>query len=289
VKPPSFEYIAPRSVDEAVASLAEHGSAAKVLAGGQSLVPLMNMRLADPAVLVDINEVAGLSGLTTWDGGVAIGALVRQSAVEHAATVRELTPLLAEAVQLMGHPAIRHRGTVGGSLAHADPAAELPAAMLALQAQVICRGPQAIRSISAEEFFTGYLTTALAVDELVTEIRVPGIPPGTGSAFLEMARRSGDFAICGAAALVTLNTSGRVDSVRIALCGVGSGPVRARTVERALVGELPTRPVVAAAAQHVVDEIDPPSDIHGSAAYRRKLAVVMTRRAVELAAQRAGA
>jgi carbon-monoxide dehydrogenase medium subunit len=196
---------------------------------------------------------------------------------------------LAEAVQLMGHPAIRHRGTVGGSLAHADPAAELPAAMLALQAQVICRGPQAIRSISAEEFFTGYLTTALAVDELVTEIRVPGIPPGTGSAFLEMARRSGDFAICGAAALVTLNTSGRVDSVRIALCGVGSGPVRARTVERALVGELPTRPVVAAAAQHVVDEIDPPSDIHGSAAYRRKLAVVMTRRAVELAAQRAGA
>ncbi|HEY3058108.1 MAG TPA: xanthine dehydrogenase family protein subunit M [Chloroflexota bacterium] len=289
MKPPSFEYIAPRSVDEAVASLAEHGSAAKVLAGGQSLVPLMNMRLADPAVLVDINEVAGLSGLTTWDGGVAIGALVRQSAVEHAATVRELTPLLAEAVQLMGHPAIRHRGTVGGSLAHADPAAELPAAMLALQAQVICRGPQAIRSISAEEFFTGYLTTALAVDELVTEIRVPGIPPGTGSAFLEMARRSGDFAICGAAALVTLNTSGRVDSVRIALCGVGSGPVRARTVERALVGELPTRPVVAAAAQHVVDEIDPPSDIHGSAAYRRKLAVVMTRRAVELAAQRAGA
>jgi carbon-monoxide dehydrogenase medium subunit len=289
VKPASFEYVAPRSLDEALKSLAEYGSAAKILAGGQSLVPLMNMRLASPAVLVDINEVSGLDRLSTWDGGVSIGALVRQSTLERADLIRQRLPLLTEAAALIGHPAIRNRGTVGGSLAHADPAAELPAALLALEAQVVATGPRGERSLAADAFFTGYLTTALAPDELVTEVRVPGVPPGTGSAFLEMARRSGDFAVCGAAALVTLNASGRIDRVRLALCGVGGGPLRARAVEQALVGELPDRAAIANAAQRVTAEIfDPPSDIHGSAAYRRKLAVVMTRRAVELAAQRAG-
>ncbi len=289
MKPPSFEYVAPHSLDEAIASLAEYGDTAKVLAGGQSLVPLLNMRLAGPDVLIDVNNVRELGGLSTWNGGISIGALVRQSALEHADIARQRAPLLVEATALVGHPAIRHRGTVGGSLAHADPAAELPAAMLALEAQLVVRGARAQRSMSADEFFLGNLTTALGPDELLTEIRVPGVPARTGSAFLEMSRRVGDFAVCGVAALVSLNDSGRVDRVRVALCGVGSGPTRARQVEQALKGELPSGPALEQAAQRVRDEIDPASDVHGSAAYRSKLAVTMTRRAIELAAQRAGA
>jgi CO/xanthine dehydrogenase FAD-binding subunit len=289
MKPPSFDYVAPRSLEEALDILGQHGSAAKVLAGGQSLVPLLNLRLAGPELLVDINDVQGLDRLSAWDGGLAIGALVRQSDLERADVVRERLPLLAEAAALVGHPAIRHRGTAGGSLAHADPAAELPAAVLALEATLVVSGRNGTRSLAASEFFTGYLTTALEPDELLTEIRVAGVPRGTGSAFVEMSRRSGDFAICGAAALVTLNAGGRCDRVRLALCGVGAGPVRARGVEDALLGEVPTGTLLQEAAQRVLADIDPPSDIHGSAAYRRKLAVVMARRAIELAARRAGA
>ena len=289
MKPPSFDYVAPRSHEEAIEILGQHGGAAKILAGGQSLVPLLNLRLAGPEILVDINGVEGLDGLSARDGGLAIGALVRQSELERAELVRERLPLLTEASGLVGHPAIRHRGTVGGSLAHADPAAELPAAMLALEATLVARGRNGARSLAASEFFTGYLTTALQPDELLTEIRVPGLPRGTGSAFVEISRRSGDFAICGAAALVTLNAGGRCDRLRLALCGVGPGPVRAHGVEDALLGEVPTGRVLEDAAQRVLADVDPPSDIHGTAAYRRKLAVVMARRAIELAARRAGA
>jgi len=289
VKPPSFEYVAPRSLDDVTAQLAQHGSAAKVLAGGQSLLPLLNLRLAGPSMLVDINAVDDLATIQTWDGGLALGALVRQSTLEGDRQVRERLPLLAEASALVGHPAIRHRGTLGGSLAHADPAAELPAAMLALEATLVARGPRGTRTLAAGDFFTGYLSTALAPDELLVEVRVPGPPSGaTGSAFVEMTRRGGDFAICGAAAQVTLNASGRCDQVRLALCGVADRPVRATGVEAALVGEVPSERQVADAAQRVVESIDPPSDVHGSAAYRRKLAIVMTRRAILLAAQRAG-
>jgi CO/xanthine dehydrogenase FAD-binding subunit len=288
VKPPSFEYVAPRSLDEALSKLAEHGSAAKVLAGGQSLVPLLNLRLAGPELLVDINGLHELAMIQTWDGGLALGALVRQSTLESEPGVRERLPLLAEASALVGHPAIRHRGTLGGSLAHADPAAELPAAMLALEATLVARGPRGERSLPAAEFFTGYLTTALAPDELLTAIRVPGPPPGAGSAFVEVSRRAGDFAICGAAAIVALNASGRCDQVRVALCGVGDAPLRAQQVEQALVGEVLTDQLIQDAAQRVQEAIDPPSDIHGSASYRRKLAVVTIRRAVRLAAERAG-
>lgn len=288
MKPPSFEYYAPRAVDEALAHLAEHGDAAKVLAGGQSLVPLLNLRLAAPEVLVDVNRVPGLDGVQAWDGGLAIGALVRQSALERSELAAERLPLLVEATRLVGHPTIRHRGTIGGSLAHADPAAELPAAMLALEATLVARSARGERTIPAQEFFTGYLTTALAQDELLVEVRVPGVPDGTGSAFMELSRRTGDFAICGAATLVTLDGQGRCTRARVALCGVGAGPVRARGVEAALEGEAPQGEALEAAARRVVEEIDPPSDIHGSAAYRQKMAVVMTRRAVALAAERAG-
>jgi carbon-monoxide dehydrogenase medium subunit len=289
MKPPSFDYVAPRSPEEAIELLGQHGTAAKVLAGGQSLVPLLNLRLAGAELLVDINAVEGLGGVSAWDGGLAIGALVRQSALEREPSIRERLPLLAEASALVGHPAIRHRGTLGGSLAHADPAAELPAVMLALEATLVARGRAGSREVAASEFFTNYLTTALEPDELLCEVRIPGAPPATGSAFVEVSRRSGDFAICGAAAVVTLNAGGRCDRVRLALCGVASVPVRARGVEAALLGEMPAGSMLQEAVQRVQSEIDPPSDIHGSAAYRRKLAVVMARRAIELAASRAGA
>lgn len=287
MKPPSFKYFAPRTVDEAVARLAEEGEGAKVLAGGQSLVPLLNLRLAAPEVLVDVNRVDGLDGIEAWDGGLAIGAMARQSALEHSEAAGERLPLLVEAVRQSGHPTIRHRGTVGGSLAHADPAAELPAAMLALGAEIVATSVRGERTIAADDFFVGFLTTALAADEMVTAIRVPGVPEGTGAAFMELSRRSGDFALCGVAALITLNQHGRCERVRIALCGVGPGPVRARAVEASLIGEQPAGEALESAARRMTDEIDPPSDIHGSAAYRRKLAVVMTKRAVKLAAERA--
>lgn len=287
MKPPVFHYLAPRSLEEAVQQLGEYGDRAKVLAGGQSLVPLLNLRLAGPEVLIDVNGVAGLRHIDAWDGGLAIGAIARQSALERSTLATDRLPLLAEAIAFVGHPTIRHRGTVAGSLAHADPAAELPAVMLALEASCVARGPSGERTISAADFFKDYLTTALAPDELLTEVRVPGVPAGTGSAFLELARRFGDFAICGAAALVTLNESGRCDRVRIALCGVGPTPIRATGAESHLVGELPDAATVEAAAQRAASEVDPQSDIHGSAGYRRKMAAVMTRRAVELAASRA--
>jgi CO/xanthine dehydrogenase FAD-binding subunit len=276
-------------VDEALAHLAEHGDAAKVLAGGQSLVPLLNLRLAAPDVLIDVNRVASLDGIAAWDGGLAIGAMARQSALERSRLAQERLPLLVEAARMVGHPTIRHRGTVGGSLAHADPAAELPAAMLALDASFIARSKRGERTIPAADFFIGYLTTALAPDEMLVEVRAPGMPPGTGAAFAELSRRHGDFAICGAAAMVTLDERGACERVRVALCGVGAGPVRAQGVEDALHGETPGGGALESAAQRAVEAIDPPSDIHGSATYRRKMAVVMTRRALALATERAGA
>ncbi len=287
MKPPVFHYVAPGSLDEAIQQLGEYGDSAKLLAGGQSLVPLLNMRLAGPDVLIDVNGVGGLDHIEAWDGGLTIGALARQSALERSHLAGDRLPLLAEAIHFVGHPTIRHRGTVGGSLAHADPAAELPAVMLALEASLVARGPRGERTIPAAEFFQGYLTTALAADEMLTEVLIPGVPPGTGSAFLELARRFGDFAICGAAATITLDENGRCSRARVALCGVGPTPLRATETEALLEGALPDAPTLAAAAERAALSVDPQTDIHGTAAYRRKMAIVMTGRAVELAASRA--
>jgi CO/xanthine dehydrogenase FAD-binding subunit len=287
MKPPSFEYFDPRTSEEALALLAEHGDEAKVLAGGQSLVPMMNLRLAQPSVLVDVNRVAGLGGIEAWDGGLAIGALVRQSELEGSSVVAERCPLLVEAVKHVAHPTIRHRGTVGGSLAHADPAAELPAVMLALDAQLVVRNRERARTIPSAEFFVGVLTTAMEPDELLGGIRVPGLPPRSGSAFLELSRSHGAFAIVGAAAVVALDESGRCAEARIALCGAGPTPIRAGQAEQGLRGEQMTDSAIEAAAERAAEETDPASDLHGSAAYRRKMARVMSRRALALAAERA--
>ena len=288
MKPARFEYVAPRSEDEALGALAEHGDDAKILAGGQSLIPLMNFRLAQPAVVIDINRLADLAYVRPADGGVAIGALTRQHALERDPTVRARLPILTEACRLIGHLPIRHRGTVGGNLAHADPASELPSVMAALGAEMVSISRRGRRTIAAAQFFTGPLTTALRPDELLAEIRVPGIPPRTGGAFVEMSRRAGDYALVGVAALITLDQSGRCERARLALCGVGPTPVRALAAEQALAGERPEGRALDEAARRAAEATNPPSDIHASAGFRRKLASHFTREAIALAAGRAG-
>jgi CO/xanthine dehydrogenase FAD-binding subunit len=268
--------------------LAEHGDRARVLAGGQSLVPLLNFRLAQPEIVVDINRIADLAYVRAHDGGLAIGALTRQHAVECSDVVRARVPIVAEACRLIGHLPIRHRGTLGGNLAHADPASELPAVMLALEAQLVVANRKDTRVVAADQFFIGALTTALQSGELLAEVRLPASPPGSGGAFVEMARRAGDFALVGVAALLTLDSSSRCQRARVALCGVAPTPIRAYAAERVLVGQAPKGAVLEEAATQAAAATNPSADLHGSAEFRRKLARHFTRQALELAARRAG-
>jgi CO/xanthine dehydrogenase FAD-binding subunit len=287
MKPPVFAYHRPDSVENALALLAQQDDA-KVLAGGQSLIPTMNFRLAQPAALVDLNAVATLSHITeATDGGLLIGAMTRQRAVERSAAVAQRFPLLAEALPHVAHPQIRNRGTIGGSLAHADPAAELPAVMVALDARVHLRSESGERRLGITEFFTGLFATALAPGELLVAVELPPPPPRTGWAFMEVARRHGDYALVGVAARVTVDGRGRCEQARVVLLSVGDGPVMSAGAARALEGQEPSQPAIAAAAAAAQADIDPPGDIHASAAYRRHLAGVLTRRAVTLAAERA--
>jgi carbon-monoxide dehydrogenase medium subunit len=288
VKPPPFEYHAPESLPEALDLLARFGDEAKVLAGGQSLMPLLNLRLARPANLVDINLVEPELGvLEPWDGGLRLGGLVRQRAAERSDLVRQRNPLLAEALPLVGHPQIRNRGTVGGSLAHADPASELPAVAALLEAELVARSARGERTLRADEFFVSYFTTRLEPDELLTEVRLPGWPSGAGWAFLEVSRRHGDFAMVGVASLVRLASDGSIGEGRLAYTGVGATPVRARDAERELAGQPATEDTFAAAAERAVQALDPQADVHATAAYRRHVAGVLTRRALAKAVQRA--
>jgi carbon-monoxide dehydrogenase medium subunit len=276
-------------VDEAISVLAAEGHGAKPLAGGQSLIPTMNFRLAQPAVLVDIDRLDELRGIR--EGGndsLYIGAMTRHSEVERSAVVRERAPLLAEAMPSIAHPQIRNRGTVGGSLAHADPAAELPAVMLALDARIHLRGPTGDRTVQFCDFCTGFFSTALAPEELVTGVEIPALPGGTGTAFLEVSRRQGDFALVGVCAVVTLDAGGACTRASVTLLSVGDGPVCASTAEGLLQGRVFTPESVRAAAEAAATrDIDPPADIHASAAYRRQLARVLTSRALDTAARRA--
>jgi carbon-monoxide dehydrogenase medium subunit len=286
VKPPVFEYTAVRSVDEAVAELAQHGDAAKLLAGGQSLLPILNMRLAAPGRLVDLNRVGELAFVAARDGGVALGAMTRQRAAERHALIATQVPLLADALPWVGHFQIRNRGTVGGSLSHADPAAELPAVAVCLDARLTVRGRRGERVVGADAFFRGAMTTVLDPAELLTAVWFPAAAPGSGAAWLELARRHGDYALVGVAAVVTL-AGERVAEARLALSGVGDRPVRAREAERLLAGEPLTAARLADAAEAVRRAIDPGGDIHATAAYRRRVAGVLAGRALRLAAARA--
>ncbi len=279
MKLPPVEYEAPQTVPEAVALLAEHQDAASVLAGGQSLIPLLALRLARPAVLIDINGIAELSGVSAADGWLAIGAMTREYVAEESGTVADAVPLLAAALPLVGHEAIRSRGTVGGSLAHADPAAELPAVARALDAEFVVRGPSGERVVPAAEWFEGYLTTSRQPDELLTEVRFPAAERGTGVSFQEVARRHGDFAMVGLATSVTLS-DGAISDARLAFAGVSDVPARATAAEELLAGQRPSAELFDEAARRAAGDVDPPSDLHGSAEYRKKVAAALVRRAL---------
>jgi CO/xanthine dehydrogenase FAD-binding subunit len=286
MKLPPFEYEAPTTTAEAVGLLAEHGDEASVLAGGQSLIPLLALRLARPAVLIDINGVDELSGVSRADGWVAIGAGTREYVAEESGAVAEALPLLAAALPLIGHEAIRSRGTIGGSLAHADPAAELPAVARALDAEFVVRGPSEMRVIPAAEWFEGYLTTSRAPDELLTEVRFPAAKPGTGSSFTEVARRHGDFAMVGLAASLVLS-GGVIDEARLAFAGVSDVPFRAGAAEDLLAGERPSEELFEEAARRATQDLDPPADLHGSSGYRKTVAAAVVRRGLRAAADNA--
>jgi aerobic carbon-monoxide dehydrogenase medium subunit len=286
MKLPPVDYEAPGTVDAAVDLLAEHQDEASVLAGGQSLIPLLALRLAQPAVLVDINGIAELSGVSVTDGWVAIGAMTREYVAEESGIIADAVPLLAAALPLIGHEAIRSRGTVGGSLAHADPAAELPAVARALDAEFVVRGPAGERVVPAAEWFEGYLMTSRRSDELLTQVRFPAAGPGTGVSFQEVARRHGDFAIVGLAVSLTLS-GGVISDARLAFANVSDVPVRATGAEDLLAGERPSAELFDEAARRTTDGLDPPADLHGSADYRRKVAAALVRRGLRAAADKA--
>jgi aerobic carbon-monoxide dehydrogenase medium subunit len=286
MKLPEVEYEAPTTVAEAIELLAEHGDEASVLAGGQSLIPLLALRLARPAVLIDINGIDELSGVSAADGHVAIGATTREYVAEESATVADTLPLLAAALPLIGHEAIRSRGTIGGSLAHADPAAELPAVARALDAEFVVRGPSGMRVIPAAQWFEGYLTTSRRPDELLAEVRFPAARPGTGVSFHEVTRRHGDFAIVGLAASLVLS-GGVISDARLAFAGVSDVPVRAAAAEELLAGERPSTELFDEAARRATEYLDPPADLHGSSDYRKTVAATVARRGLRAAADNA--
>jgi CO/xanthine dehydrogenase FAD-binding subunit len=288
MKPAPFDYYAPTSVDETCSLLARYGSDAKLLAGGQSLVPLLALRLAQPAALIDLNGVHELDYIRADDNGVAIGAMTRQRTVERSSVMRETCPLLPAAVEWIGHPQIRNRGTIGGSLVHSDPAAELPALATLLDATFTITNAQgAKRTVKPDEFFVTYLTTAVEPEEMLSEIYFPTLPAGTGWSFVEVARRHGDFALVGAAATVALDSDGACSNARIALFGVAPTATRSPSAEQALLNQKPDEQAIAAAATEVVKDIDPPGDVHASVEYRKYVATNLVRRALTEAVQRA--
>jgi carbon-monoxide dehydrogenase medium subunit len=281
MKPPGFSYFAPTTLVEALALKTKYADDSAVLAGGQSLMPLLNLRMARPEVVIDLGRVAELAGVRALGDGVATGAMTRQRDVAASELVRERAPLLPAAIRYIGHAAIRNRGTIGGSLAHADPAAELPAVALALDAVVVARSTRGERSIAAADFFLGFLTTALEADELLVEIRFPPLRGTVTATFVEVARRHGDYALAGAGVACARSSDGTVTDVRIVLLGVGAGPVRAADAEAALRGARPGAFARDEVIRLATAELEPPSNSHGSSEYRRRIAGVVLGRALE--------
>jgi carbon-monoxide dehydrogenase medium subunit len=288
MKPAPFKYIAATSLAQALGLKAEHGDEAKFLAGGQSLIPTMNFRLARPAILIDINGVDELAGIRPDSGGGArIGALTRYHQMQRNTELTGDFPLLGEALPHIAHPQIRNRGTIGGNLSHADPASELPAIMVALKARFRIQAASGERRIAASDFFVGGLTTDLAAEEMLVEIELPARKPRTGSCFMEIARRRGDFAIVGVAAMVTLDASDQCSDVRLAYCGVGETPVDASDAAGLLVSHGVTEQAAAEVAEAIQQAIEPAGSVHATADYQRHVAGVLTERAVLTANQRA--
>jgi CO/xanthine dehydrogenase FAD-binding subunit len=289
MKPPRFLYCAPHILDEALALLDQNSEDTKVLAGGQSFVPLLNMRLAAPAYIVDINHISELNYIEQEDSYLAIGATVRQRQIERSALMQEKHPLLIEVVKHIGHMQIRNRGTIVGSIAHADPAAELPALLTCLNGEVLAQSSRGERIIKAEEFFTGYLSTALEPGEMLTEARFPWIAPHAGWAFMEIARRSGDYALVGAAAVLTPTPDDLCMSAQIAYLGIAGSPVRGHVVEHILAGTALNDSLLEAAAEAAGELVsDDMSDVHATVEYRRILTAELTRRVLKVAWERRG-
>jgi CO/xanthine dehydrogenase FAD-binding subunit len=287
VKPAPFRYAAPASLDEALALLAAHGGEAKLLAGGQSLVPLLNLRLARPSVVVDMGRLPGLDGWRESDGAVEIEALARQRKLEVDRALAERLPLLAEAARWIGHVATRSRGTIVGSLCHADPAAELPVCAVALQAEVQVRAAKGARRIAARDFFVDAMTTRLAEDELVQSAIFPAWSGRSGFACLEVARRHGDFALVVVACALQLDERGAIARAGLALGGIDRTPLPAAAGEAALMGAQPNAETFREVAALTADALDPPSDLHASGRYRKRAARTLVERALTLAAERA--
>jgi carbon-monoxide dehydrogenase medium subunit len=289
MKPPPFEYYNPKTVEEALFLLAEHGYDAKPLAGGQSLIPMMNFRLAQPAVLVDLNNIFELSYIKpNENGGVRLGAMTRHHQVEHDPLIEERAPLIFEAMPKIATTQIRSRGTFGGSISHADPSAELVAVSVALDGRFRLRSQSGERQASATEFFLGMFTTLLEPEELLVEASFPAMPPRTGWALMEVARRPHDFALVGVAAVMSLDDQEHCQDTRIVFLSVGDGPVTAQRAAETMKGQVPTPELMRAAAEiAATEDVDPSSDIHASSAYRRHLVKVLTHQALELAFERA--
>ena len=283
MKPAPFNLLRPRSVDEALALLQAHGDDAKVLAGGQSLVPLMNFRLAQPGNLIDLNGVRGLDQIQFNDHALSLGAMVRQRDAERSPAIAERLPILREAIEQIAHPAIRNRGTVGGSLVHADPSAELPLLAIALDATFHLRSARASRSVAARDFYQGYLITDIAADELLVEIDFNLPPANSGWCCAEIARRQGDFAIVAVAVLLDRASDRSVSFARVALGGVGPAPLRVAAAEEVLLGQRPGSELFRRAGDAAEQAVEPPADIHASSAYRRHLTAVLVRRALATA------
>lgn len=287
MKPAPFTYIAASSLDQALSLKAEYGDEARFLAGGQSLIPAMNFRLARPAVLIDLNGLAELAGIDRSEGEtIRVGAMTRYRALERDAGFLQACPLFADALPHIAHPQIRNRGTIGGNLSHADPASELPAVATAMRARMKIKSSKGERELDASEFFAGLLTTSLEAEEMLAEIAFPAPRPRSGSCFMEVARRRGDFALAGVAAIVALDEQGQCVDVRLALCGVGETPVDASDAAASLIGQRCTEAAVETVVADVRKAIDPPGNVHASADYQRHIAGVLTRRALATAHQR---
>jgi carbon-monoxide dehydrogenase medium subunit len=285
--PAAFDYIAPQSLDEAVRALAAHGEEAKLLAGGHSLLPLLKLRLANPKLLIDLSRIAGLSVISQRDDEIIIGALATHYQIESSKLLGTKCPLLPQTARAIGDVQVRNRGTIGGSLTHADPSADWPAAILALGGELKLNGTQGERRIAAEQFFLGAMTTAIEPTEILTEIRVPALARRSGSAYLKMAQQASGFAVVGVAVWLRLDTKGRCEDIGIGVTGLSEKPFRARPVEERLRGNKLTSKLIEEGATQVAEGSDPLEDLHASAKYRVHLARVYTSRAIQAAAKRA--
>ena len=284
--PASFEYASPKTLSEAIGLLKQHGSDAKILAGGQSLIPLMKLRMAAPKLLIDVNGLRELSYIRESDGYLSIGALTREADVDASDLIRKKYPILADTAAVIADPLVRNMATVGGNIAHADPANDHPATMLALGTEVVAAGPKGTRRIPITEFFTGLFTTALNADEILTELRIPSPPPRSGGAYLKVERKVGDFAAAAVAVQVTLDGN-NVKRAGIGLTNVGQTPIKASRAEKALQGKPADDRNIEEAARLASEEADPVEDLRGSVEYKRSLVRVLTARALRIAIARA--